>query len=1716
MVTLRKAGNRNIYHIDPKREEAAKQAREATGRGGHDVASECEQALLDSLVSYRLRKSKSEKAILHYIVLSDHLKPSKVWRPDAIPAHLGRIIMSNIEDVPKLKLTTGPIAGGRQGLDVEFDRILKSGSKKDPAVLNGRLVFKAATPVFQDQKDTWLYWDGNGHWVISPKYGCPVPYGLDEHKDIAKNFMWVKDENVNPGLVTQSWKVWVGNLDGRSKERWKTDTLVKVLSPNHGKRLTRKRTLGALAQGTEDSGEGGGISEYMSAATETFAEVFDLFSRGQSAKVERAYKDVLISMDAKYVSFAWKDDNIEKLAPFRKFLLNEFGSYPSGWIYITRHCRLDRLFLEENLVKIFKDTASDLNLDEQMQKDGVASKKGGFTGLTGTRQAKKQSIEESKAKYKSPFAPGASKKLKDFLEKTRTWGGGRLKRREEHKADAHFQHLAHKICHLLDKEPRDEKVGVQEIHVVFDTEPKDALLKEFYFFLKAHPEYQEIDKFWVALTEGYEVALEDFTQAVERLMVKFRGVKQAKALDVAEEEEGEMDFSKSKSLISKHQKLTTPAAKAEHIFADLDTSLSGKVSFKEFRPNSGDSFTDASRSMVRKRVPLIQIKEVHCRAPIRKSDAYEIKFVLDRQHEKSDEWKELREALDPDWEPVDPGNESITVAMDKNHYEMWKQVIVDSQMLAAQEWIRFYDGEYKEHPKITGTYMRQGRGIQRWANGQIYDGQWANHVYDGTGSLWLNKDHFEGRKVDALYDGQWHRGFRHGSGKMRYEQDVHDRRGRNALTRGQHAGVNKIYDGEFRNGLFHGQGVLKMEKAVAQQLPGRSHNSLGQRPGFVPLPNLDPSFILCYEGTFESDWKTTEDIIRGHDPVFDSRNPKMMYPPPDKPEAVEERQMDYNLHELTKYQKKKKRFIQFFEADSSKVQKAGHMIPDLAMAAYTLRGGDGMHMKQATSCKYADGTIYEGQFVDGKPSGEGENGKPNKTTQYEIQSNGEPGNKPLATYEGSFANGERSGNGKYQTADGLSYEGPWKENKRHGYGEETAASKIQEAVGYTSYKGEWANDLRHGKGEMRFDDGTMLFEGTFIEDKRQGQGSIYRLPEAARDEKVLIFRGRFHNDVPHSSPEEPIWSHLVEHGRKRGRFFYGMVDSAGQRTGIGTLYDEDADADASFMRCFNEGTPYTAEDPNDHTTLKYITYHGPFKEDKPHGEALQHFSTGDIKSRGLYIGQFQDGLRHGRGTWTSEDRKWTYRPISTPSVANWDHDNMHGIGVVEDHKHVHENVIYTHGRCQMPFTDRGPPRTGFENTVVVGTLIKKGRSSVKKKAPSASIAKSRAHGGIKSWFGFREDNAEGWNVAETHSLKRASVSSRVSNFHSMNNSAFRPEEETDDVGGMGIAMVREETDLSLPEEDIFVKGGTGPNASINGLYFKLSSTYGMPVYKMVKKERRYGFGVPIARFLYFDTKENVWVISPLPNQGPKPLPGCAFVEDPDATHPGAITANWYVYYPTAKKMKKFGGLDEEDEDDEAAGTKAKNVKVPVDQIKSVSIMGFEPVGVDKTLIKAGSLVRQGRELYGRPVYESESGGQYLYWFKKGGDLAEGLVEDDLEGDAGADANKLYQYTGHWIVASDVGETCGGPTCLAYLEDSAVTPDQIPQGSRWYVAVSEKEPGNPEAGYRYERNTTFSFVMEECTHDTHLLGMFDEDDALVAAPDASSAGRSTRTGLSSAR
>mmetsp|Transcript_32025 Transcript_32025/g.75078 ORF Transcript_32025/g.75078 Transcript_32025/m.75078 type:complete len:231 (+) Transcript_32025:51-743(+) len=73
--------------------------------------------------------------------------------------------------------------------------------------------------------------------------------------------------------------------------------------------------------------------------------------------------------------------------------------------------------------------------------------------------------------------------------------------------------------------------------------------------------------------------------------------------------------------------------------------------------------------------------------------------------------------------------------------------------------------------------------------------------------------------------------------------------------------------------------------------------------------------------------------------------------------------------------------------------------------------------------RWSDGRLYEGQFEDGKFSGEGK--------MVWITQRGE------MTYEGQYKDDVKHGRGKFTWADGRVYDGEWCQGKRHGRGHYT-------------------------------------------------------------------------------------------------------------------------------------------------------------------------------------------------------------------------------------------------------------------------------------------------------------------------------------------------------------------------------------------------------------------------------------------------------------------------------------------------------------------------------------------------------------------------------------------------------------------------------------------------------------------------------------------------------
>ena len=153
-----------------------------------------------------------------------------------------------------------------------------------------------------------------------------------------------------------------------------------------------------------------------------------------------------------------------------------------------------------------------------------------------------------------------------------------------------------------------------------------------------------------------------------------------------------------------------------------------------------------------------------------------------------------------------------------------------------------------------------------------------------------------------------------------------------------------------------------------------------------------------------------------------------------------------------------------------------------------------------------DGSIYEGEYKNGKPNGHGSmTSEDNKTI-----------------YDGEWKNGKKDGNGKLIITDKYNYTGPFEKDyfsgtggvlcdnqgniydgdfekgKFHGYGHYKMSNG-------DTYIGEFKDGLFHGKGQYNDKDGN-LFDGEFKNGKKEGQGMLIK------SDGVKI-EGIFSNDV---------------------------------------------------------------------------------------------------------------------------------------------------------------------------------------------------------------------------------------------------------------------------------------------------------------------------------------------------------------------------------------------------------------------------------------------------------------------------------------------------------------------------------------------------------------------------------------------------------------------------
>ncbi|KAF4706438.1 hypothetical protein FOZ62_027512, partial [Perkinsus olseni] len=364
---------------------------------------------------------------------------------------------------------------------------------------------------------------------------------------------------------------------------------------------------------------------------------------------------------------------------------------------------------------------------------------------------------------------------------------------------------------------------------------------------------------------------------------------------------------------------------ARRVFQLIDDDGDGFIALSNLRC-AGEQHAGDERApvMVDYRLPLSSLSCISTDTGERT-----ITLLCDDKFVASKEWKALKSALDPCWVPPEVndhryslesyesspqsplGGDSMTFAVLEGYCSMWQRVVRKCSMDARRVVIEGYDGQVVDHPRISGSYMRDGWGVQEYPPESndlgeclVYRGHWKNHVFDGEGVLarrrpsrgsgvlgrlregW--KDAGGGVRGDVIYRGQWRGGKKHGRGVYYFQ------------LRGPEGVVyHCVYEGEFRDDAFCGQGVFRVRNV---ELVARSEE-------------MYPGRIVSYYGAFAG-----EGTGRGREGG-----------------RLDEARV-YDRGVTPGGSRKSLEFLEFFRQDDDGIQPCGRMPVDDTLAMYSTIG----------------------------------------------------------------------------------------------------------------------------------------------------------------------------------------------------------------------------------------------------------------------------------------------------------------------------------------------------------------------------------------------------------------------------------------------------------------------------------------------------------------------------------------------------------------------------------------------------------------------------------------------------------------------------------------------------------------------------------------------------------------------------------------------------------
>ena len=202
-------------------------------------------------------------------------------------------------------------------------------------------------------------------------------------------------------------------------------------------------------------------------------------------------------------------------------------------------------------------------------------------------------------------------------------------------------------------------------------------------------------------------------------------------------------------------------------------------------------------------------------------------------------------------------------------------------------------------------------------------------------------------------------------------------------------------------------------------------------------------------------------------------------------------------------------------------------------------------------------------------------------------------------YIGPFLKGLRHGKGiEYYKNGTIKYDGDFVNDKYEGNGK-----FIYENGEY--YIGHFLNGLKHGKGKEYYKNGTIKYDGDFVKDKYEGKGEfIYSNDET--------YKGQFLKGLRHGKGKEYYKNKSIKYD---GDFFKNKYE------GYGKYYLKNGEYYfGHFLNGLKHGKGIQ------YYKNKSIKYEGNFIKNKYQGNGKKVYENGEY-----YSGPFLNGLRHGKG-----------------------------------------------------------------------------------------------------------------------------------------------------------------------------------------------------------------------------------------------------------------------------------------------------------------------------------------------------------------------------------------------------------------------------------------------------------------------------------------------------